>query len=306
MLIKATSTSFSRHPKLREELLATFPNALFNEEGRKFGKDELIDYIGDADGLVLGLEAVDDEVLSRCQNLKIISKYGVGLDNLDVEACEKRGIAVGWTGGTNKRSVAEMDLCFMLALARNLYPASLKLKDGTWNKNGGSQLSGKTVGVIGIGHTGSEIIRLLEPFGCAILGNDIIDKSDFYREHGVRDASKEEILRDADFITIHTPLTDMTREFINKDTLKQMKPTAFVINTARGPIVNLADLKQALKGATIAGAALDVYPDEPPEDHELLKLHNLFCTPHIGGNADEAVMAMGQSAIHHLNEFFGK
>ncbi len=306
MLIKVTSGAFSKHPVLRKELLDAFPDAVFNETGRKFTKEELIDLISDIDGLILGLEPCGDEVLAAGKNLKIVSKFGVGLDNLDVAACEKRGIAVGWTGGTNKRSVAEMDLCFMLALARNLYPASLDLKAGAWVKNGGFQLSGKTVGVIGIGYTGCEIIRLLEPFECTILGNDIIDKSDFYKEHGVKDATKEEIFRDADFITIHTPLTDETRELINKDTLGQMKKTAFVINTARGPIVNLPDLKHALMNGVIAGAGLDVYPDEPPEDLKFLGLPNLICTPHIGGNADEAVLNMGRSAIHHLKEFFIK
>ena len=306
MLIKATSGSFSKHPELRQALLADFPDAQFNDLGRKFTKPELIDYIGDADGLVIGLDTVDDEVLARCPDLKIISKFGVGLDNLDVEACEKRGIAVGWTGGTNKRSVAEMDLCFMLALSRNLYPASMDLKAGTWNKNGGVQLSGRTVGVIGLGHTGSEIVRLLQPFDCRVLGNDIVDKSDFCGEMGVQEAAKEEIYRDADIITLHTPLTDLTHHLIDRETLSKMKPTAFVINTARGSIVNQADLKQALKDGTIAGAALDVYESEPPADREFLGLANLFCTPHIGGNADEAVMAMGMSAIHHLKEFFGK
>jgi len=253
-----------------------------------------------------GEEPCDDDVLAAGKNLKIVSKFGVGLDNLDVAACEKRKIVVGWTGGTNKRSVAEMDLCFMLALTRNLYPASMALKAGTWEKNGGFQLSGRTVGVIGLGHTGSEIVPLLQPFDCRVLGNDIIDKSDFCREMGVQEATKEEIYRDADIITLHTPLTDLTHHLINHETLAQMKPTAFVINTARGPIVNQADLKQALMDGVIAGAAIDVYEDEPPADRELLGLPNLFCTPHIGGNADEAVMAMGLSAIHHLKEFFGK
>ena len=306
MKIKVTSGAFSKHPKLREALLTDFPDAQFNELGRKFTKEELIDYVSDIDGLILGMEPCDDDVLAAGKGLKIVSKFGVGLDNLDVEACKKRGIAVGWTGGTNKRSVAEMDLCFMLALSRNLYPASMDLKAGTWNKNGGFQLSGRTVGVIGLGHTGSEIVGLLQPFDCRVLGNDIVDKSDFCREMGVQEAAKEEIYRDADIITLHTPLTDLTHHLINRETMSQMKPTAFVINTARGSIVNQADLKQALKDGTIAGAALDVYESEPPADRELLGLPNLFCTPHIGGNADEAVMAMGMSAIHHLREFFGK
>jgi D-3-phosphoglycerate dehydrogenase len=306
MLIKATSASFSRHPKLRAALNANFPGAVLNDAGLKFTKHDLKAFVADADGLVLGLEPMDADVVAAAPKLRIVAKFGVGLDNLDVEACKRRGIAVGWTGGTNKRSVAEMDLCFMLALARNLYPASLALKAGTWNKNGGFQLSGKTVGVIGLGHTGSEIVKLLAPFGCRVLGNDILDKSDFCRKHGVEEATKEDIFRQADIITLHTPLTDQTRDLINRETLNRMKSTAFVVNTARGPIVNEADLKQALKDGVIAGAALDVYAEEPPTDLELLRLPNLFCTPHIGGNADEAVMAMGMSAIGHLKEFFKK
>lgn len=306
MLIKATSTSFSKHPKLRAALSADFPDAVFNDDGRKYSRAELIEYIYDADGVVLGLEEVDDEVLAACPNLKIISKYGVGLDNLDQEACKKRGIAVGWTGGVNRRSVAEMDLCFMLAMARNLYLRSLDLKAGNWNKDGGFQLSGKAVGVIGLGYTGSEIIKLLQPFGCRILGNDIADKSDLCRELGIEHVEKDVLFREADFITLHTPLTELTHHLINQKTLAKMKSTAFVINTARGPIVNGNDLKKALIAGTIAGAALDVYEEEPPTDMEFLGLKNFFCTPHIGGNAEEAVMAMGLSAIGHISKFFGK
>jgi phosphoglycerate dehydrogenase-like enzyme len=306
MKIKATSASFSKHPRLRTALLLAFPDAEFNDDGRKFTRAELICYLKDADGVVLGLEEIDDEVLVACPNIKIISKFGVGLDNLDQRACKKRGITVGWTGGVNKRSVAEMDLCFMLALARNLYSTSINLIAGEWNKNGGFQLSKKTVGVIGLGFTGTEIIKLLKPFECRILGNDIIDKSNLCNELSVKHVSKEMIFAEADFITIHTPLTELTYHLINNDTLASMKQTGFVINTARGAIVNNEDLKRALIDGTIAGAALDVYEQEPPTDTELLQLPNFFCTPHIGGNADEAVMAMGMSAIGHIKEFFEK
>lgn len=306
MKIKATSTSFSKHPRLRATLLEAFPDSVFNEDGRNYTRSELIDYLKDADGVVLGLEEVDDEVLAACPNIKIVSKYGVGLDNLDQEACKNRGVAVGWTGGVNKRSVAEMDLCFMLALARNLYRTSMDLIAGEWNKDGGFQLSGKTIGVIGLGFTGSEIIKLLQPFGCRILGNDIIDKNDFCKKLGVEQIDKKTLFAEADFITIHTPLTDLTHHLINTQTLSDMKRTGFIINTARGSIVNCEDLKRALINGTITGAALDVYEQEPPTDMELLQLPNFFCTPHIGGNADEAVVAMGMSAIGHIREFFGK
>lgn len=306
MKIKATSTSFSKHPRLRAALLEDFPGAVFNDHGRKYTKAELIEYIGDADGLVLGLEDVDDEVLAACPNLKIVSKYGVGLDNLDQDACKRRNVAVGWTGGVNRRSVAEMDLCFMLALSRCLYASSMDLKAGQWNKDGGFQLSGKTIGVIGLGYTGSEIIRLLKPFECRVLGNDIIDKSELCAELGIEHVKKNQLFAESDFVLMHTPLTELTHHMINTDTLAAMKPTAYLINTARGPIVKHEDIKRALIDGVIAGAALDVYEEEPPTDMELLGLKNFFCTPHIGGNSDEAVMAMGLSAIGHIREFFLK
>ena len=177
MKIKATSTSFSKHPRLRAALLESFPDAEFNDDGRKYTRAELIDYIKDADGLVLGLESVDDDVLAACPNLKIVSKYGVGLDNLDQQACKDRGIAVGWTGGVNKRSVAEMDLCFMLGLARGLYRTSLDLMDGRWNKDGGFQLSGKTVGVIGLGFREVKSFACYSPLAVVFLATTSLIKA---------------------------------------------------------------------------------------------------------------------------------
>jgi phosphoglycerate dehydrogenase-like enzyme len=306
MKIKVTTQSFSQHPILRGELCDFFPDSTFRDSTAPYDPKTLIDYLSDADGVVLGLEQVDDNVLSQCPNLKIVSKFGVGLDNVDLEACEHHGVAVGWTPGVNRRSVAEMALGFMVSLCRNLYATSITLKGGTWHKAGGFQLSGKTVGIIGLGNTGTETVHLLKPFQCTVLGNDIADRAEFCAEHGVQSVSKEEIFRSADIVSIHTPLTPLTHHLINADTLAQMKSSAFVINTSRGPVANQEDLKQALLNGVIAGAGIDVYEDEPPTDLEFLEIPNLFCTPHIGGNANEAVLAMGRSAIHHLKEFFEK
>lgn len=306
MIIKVTSRSFSMHPRLVDELKSAFPEPGLNLDHDLNDKAALIAYVRDADGLIVGLEEIDDAVLDACPNLKAIGKYGVGLDRFDVNACKRRGIDVGIASGVNKRSVAEMDLAFMLSLSRNLYPSSIALKTGTWRKHGGYQLTGKTVGVIGLGNTGSEIIRLLKPFECVVLGNDIVDKSAFCAKHNVALASKEDIFRSCDIVTIHTPLTPLTQHMIDESTLSSMKPTAFLINTARGPIVNQVHLKKALRDGIISGAALDVFEEEPPTDTEFLKMPNLFCTPHIGGNADEAVIAAGMSAINHLKRHFNR
>ncbi len=304
-IIKVTSPSFSKNKILVDEISGKFPNIEFNHNGKKYSEQELIDYLKDADGAVIGLECVTSNVLSSLPNLKIISKYGVGLDGLDLKYCSNNNIRIGWTGGVNKRSAAELALCLMLGLSRNIFNTSCKLKnDGVWDKSGGFQLTGKTVGIIGVGNVGKEVAKLLEPFHCKILANDIVEQSQYYNENGLEGASKERVFSEADIITLHTPHTPHTNCIINLESLTKMKDSAYLVNIARGELIDQESLKEALKNNSIAGAAIDVYESEPPTDFELLKLPNLFCTPHIGGNAEEAVLSMGRSAIYHLEKFF--
>ena len=304
--IKVTSRSFSRHPVLKQELLDIFPNAVFNTNGPPTGLPNVVEFLNDADGMILGLEQMDRQVLKKLHNLKIIAKYGVGLDNLDVESAKELGITVGWTGGVNKRSASEQALGFMLGLSRNLFFSSFPLKEGRWEKEGGAFLTGKTVGIIGCGHIGTDLIYLLQPFNCNILICDILDKSGVVDTFGVTQVSQEKLLAEADIISLHVPLTELTQSIVNEDFLHKMKPIAYLVNNSRGPVVKQQDLKKALEQNIIAGAALDVFESEPPEDLELLSLPNLMVTPHIGGNANEAVLAMGRSAIKHLKNFFYK
>jgi len=155
-----------------------------------------------------------------------------------------------------------------------------------------------------VGFVGKEVIRLLAPFGCKILAHDIVEQSDFYRTEGVIQASKEDIFAQADIVSLHVPLESDTKHMVNKTVLRTMQPHAYVINTARGPLIDLDALKEALQSNVIAGAAIDVYDQEPPQDKELLSLENLICTPHIGGNSKEAVISMGMSAVEHLQKQF--
>lgn len=304
MLVAVTSPSFSKNLKLQHEMSKYFSDLKLNLDAVRFNQSELIEYLRDADAAIIGLETIDEEVLNGCPNLKIISKYGVGLNNIDLDACKKRGIKIGWTGGVNKLSVAEMTLGYMLMLCRNIFVTSNQLKNAFWNKSGGVQLSEKTIGIIGVGHIGKELIRLLKPFNCKILVNDIIKQDEYYSKNNLIETSKERIYREADIITLHTPYDTTTHNLVNKETFLMMKSTAFVINSARGGIINENDLKDALIQNKIAGAAIDAYVVEPPTDQSLLKCENLICTPHIGGNAEEAVEAMGLSAINHIREFY--
>jgi len=302
--IGITTVAFSKDEKLVNFIKSMgFKEVLTNVAGERFTPDELVAFLSRCDAAIVGLDKINADILSQVSNLKAISKYGVGLDNIDFEACKKYGVEVLHTQGVNKRSVSELTLGYMLSLFRNIYITSNLLKSGVWKKSGGTQLSSKTVGIIGIGNIGKDLIELLKPFGCKILINDIVPLDDYAKEHNLTNATKEEIYKNADVITVHTPLDDVTRNMIAKDELSMMKPSAFLINSARSGIINEEDLKWALQNGVIAGAALDVYTTEPPQDSELVALPNLITTPHIGGNAQEAVEAMGMAAIENILEW---
>ncbi len=303
--IVVVSRTFTNTPELVSELSQHFTHITWNPD-KKLSGDALASFIGDAKGAIIALEEIDDHILSQCPNLEIIGKFGVGLDNLNIDACRAHNVKIGWTGGVNRLSVAEMALSFMISLSRNLTSSSIQLKRGLWNKDGGVNLSGRTIGIIGVGNVGKEVIRLLKPFGCRILVNDIIDQKEYYLREGVEEVGKDEIFTNADMITLHIPSTPDTENIVNEHSIGLMKENACIINTARGPLVDYTALKKALQTKKIAGAGIDVYEEEPPQDSELLNLENLICTPHIGGNSKESVLAMGMSAIEHLKEHFLK
>ena len=278
---------------------------VLNSLGERFEGEALAHYLADADAAIVGLEKITGELLDRCPHLQLVAKYGVGLDNVDLEACEDRGVTVGWTPGVNRYAVAEQTIGYLIGLSRNLFSGSRKLRDGMWDKVGGRQISDLTIGIVGLGQVGRELVRLLKPFGCRILANDIADISDFCRSAGVTEVGFDELLQESDAVSLHVPLTAKTRHLMGAEALSRMRKTAFLINTSRGDVVDQAALKQALRSGVIAGAAIDVYAVEPPNDLDFLRLPNLVCTPHIAGNSAEAVVAMGRSAIRHVKEFYG-
>lgn len=303
MKVIVSAVSFSKNKQLIEKLLTLFPDAILNNQGIRYYDQDLVLYYKDADAILVGVEKIDEKLLSQLPNLKFIAKYGVGLNNIDFDACRKYGVKVGWKAGVNRYSVAEMTVGLILMLSRNLYVTSNQLKDNYWNKNGGWSISGKTLGIIGLGNIGKELVRLLTPFNINFLANDIKDISSFANENKIEITTKEEIFCRSDIISVHTPLDKKTTNLINKSVFKKMKEDAILINTARGGIVNEDDLIDALRKKTIAGAATDVYTIEPPKNMDLLSIPNLITTPHIAGNSKEAVISMGMAAIESLNKF---
>ena len=300
--VAVTSRSFSRHPVLRRELQERYPDAVFNDDGQKLAGKELVAFLSGAEKAITALETLDAALFAALPDLKIFSKYGVGFDMIDLDAMTDADVKLGWTGGTNKRSVSELVISFAVQLLRHTLKAREEVLKGTWQQHIGRQLSQCTVGIIGCGYVGKDLAVLLRAFGCKVLAHDILDFPDFYAEHGVEPIGLEALLKASDVVTLHLPIDDSTRNMLSADRLQLMKPDAILINTARGGLLDEGALKAALKEGRLAGAALDVFVMEPPEDRELLELANFIVTPHLGGSAEEAILAMGRAAIDGLDD----
>ncbi|MEK7388058.1 MAG: phosphoglycerate dehydrogenase [Elusimicrobiota bacterium] len=296
------SRSFSKHPVLRAELTARYPSARFNDTGATLKDESLVSFLLDCEKAILALEVVDDTLLARLPKLKLISKFGVGLDSVDLKALERRKVKLSWTPGTNSRSVAELALMGALALLRRFPETSQELRDGTWRQLKGSTLTGKTVGLVGLGAVGREFVSLLAPMTTRILAHDMAPDRTFAEARGVRLLPLVELLRESDVVSLHLPLTEQTKNLIDASHLDVFKPTAVLINTARGGLVDEDALIKALDSERLAGAFLDAFSSEPPSDPRLLNHPKILATPHVGGSTEEAILAMGRAAIAGLGE----
>ena len=299
--IVVASRSFAGNKALRAELVARYPDATFTDSPTVLNGDPLIALLRGHERAIVGLEPIDDRVLTAVPELRVISKYGVGLDGLDLEAIARHGVRLGWMGGVNRRSVAELTLMFAIALLHRVPESFALLRQGGWDKFVGRELTGRTVGIIGCGHVGRDLVRLLAPFGCTVLAHDIRDYPDFYREHRVRAVPLDRLLDTAEVVTLHVPLDRSTRGMIGAAEMMRMQNGAVLINAARGGLVDEAALVAALTSGHLAGAAADVFQAEPAASPALLALPTFLGTPHIGGSSAEAQLAMGRAAIDGLD-----
>ena len=303
MRVRVCNISFSKNSILVNKIKKYFKDVNFNFNGVRLDGEELIDFCKDADAIIVGVEKINSSILKRLPNLKYIAKYGVGIDNIDIDSCKERGVLIGWTGGVNKRSVAELTLGYMLILMRNIFSSYSDLKKLRWIKDGGNSLYNKKIGIIGMGNIGQDLIKLLSVFDCEILANDISENSSLSKKLNFKYVTKEFLYRNSDIVTLHVPLTSSTKKMINTKVFNKMKNSSILINTSRGGVVCEKDLIDALKNKKIHSAALDVFQYEPLKNKELVRLSNIICTPHIAGNSKEAVIEMGNSAISHLINF---
>ena len=255
------------------------------------------------DGLIVRQGKITDKVQDASENLKAICKHGVGTDNIDIKAATKRGIPVMRTPRANFESVAEHTFALILSLIRKIPTEDKRIRNGIFDKKSfdGQELLGKTLGLIGFGLIGRRLTELVAPFKMKVIVYHRACTDEALPQYISKVKSTEEVFSQADIVSLHCPLSSQTKHLINKQTIDQMKESVYIINTARGGIINEKDLLQALKEKRIRGAALDVFEAEPPAvDNPLLKMDNVIFTPHIGGSSDNSLKNMGIEAVTNV------
>jgi D-3-phosphoglycerate dehydrogenase len=268
-------------------------------------EEQLCEIIGEYEGLIVRSQTkVTKKVIDAAKKLKVIGRAGVGVDNVDVDAATRRGIIVMNTPGGNTISTAEHSFSMMMAMARKIPQAHASMKAGKWDKKSfeGVELHNKTLGIIGMGRIGGEVARRAIAFGMRVLACDPFLSMSRAKALQVEVVELDEIYKNADFITVHTPVTEQTRHMINKDTIAKMKKGVRLINCARGGIIDEKDLYDAIKSGQVAGAALDVYEQEPPTDSPLRELDTVIMTPHLGASTHEAQESVGTEVAEQIAE----
>lgn len=262
--------------------------------------DALKPHLADTVAMIVAFTDVNAELLANAPNLKIVCKHGVGVDNIDLNATRERGIYVTNVPDANKHAVADFAFSLILNSARQITPAVIATRAGQWPRIFATDVFGKTLGIIGLGNIGKQVALRARGFNMRVLAYDFYPDNQFAAANNVEFVALDQLTEQSDFITLHTPLTDQTRNLFDAARLKRMKKSAFLINVSRGGVVNEQDLYQALADNVIAGAAADVFDQEPLTDHPLFTLENFIPTPHIAGYTDGAISAIGERCVQQI------
>lgn len=296
--VLVTPTSYGKHdPALKADLEACVGRVTWNPTAKPLSSAQLQGLLGDVDGYIAGLDAIDGAALAAAPALRVIARYGVGVDNVDLEAARAHGVIVTNTPGANAGSVAELAIALMLDLLRLVLRAAAETRAGGWPRLTGQTLEGKTVGIVGLGAIGRGVAQRLSGFGCRVVAFDVVVDAAFAARWSVEILSMAELLAQSDIVSLHLPVLPTTRGLVSADFLTQMKPGAYLLNTARGELVDEDALLAALTSGRLAGAALDAFQHEPPGDSPLLALPQVIATPHMGAHTDGATSAMGRMAL---------
>ncbi|MDG2228510.1 MAG: NAD(P)-dependent oxidoreductase [Gammaproteobacteria bacterium] len=301
--IGVTSRTFSRSTDLRAKLEQVFKNVIYNDEGIHFDDSSLVTFLSDCEGAIVSGENFSEDVINKLSNLKALSKFGVGIDTIDIEYLEKKGINFHWRPGINANSVAELALSYLILLLREANIHNRELLNGKWSKVINSrELSECVIGIIGFGQIGRKLAQFLEAHDSKVLVYDPhieVSKTD---RRSVEITTMDKLIKNSDAISLHIPYTNETHNLINEDRIRKMKKGSVLVNLSRGGIVNEKHLVNALKDEHLSGAAVDVFQSEPANFPELVQLKTCFSTPHIAGTSNYASSQLGLSAINGLTK----
>ncbi|MGH3049925.1 MAG: phosphoglycerate dehydrogenase [Gaiellaceae bacterium] len=298
------STFGAADPAPRELLSGAGARLVENPHGRTLAEDEVAELLREADALIAGTEPLTANVLEGAPRLRAISRVGVGTDNVDLAAAARLGIAVFNTPDAVTQAAAELTLAGILSVLRHVHWMDAELRAGRWSRKMGTLLSGKTVGIVGLGRIGKRVAGLLEPFGVERLAYDIFPDTAWAAEHGVTVVPFERLLARSDVVTIHTSKSPDVGPIFGAEQLALMKEGAVLVDTARGEVLDEAALADALRAGRLGGAYLDVFHSEP-YDGPLRELENVLLTPHAGSYAKEARLRMETEAVDQLLNFLG-
>lgn len=301
MKVLVTPRSFGKeNPDLFLRLERAGLEVIRNDTGATLDEEQMLRLLPPCEGIIVGIDPLNKKVLDAAPNLRAIGKYGVGLDNIDLEECGRRGIKVSRTVGANSEAVADYAMALMLGVARRIAYIDRRCREKDWSKITSIDMYGKTLGIIGLGAIGKCVARRAQGFEMRILAADEIWDNEFAAKYDVTRADADRICAEADFITLHCNLTDKTRNVISADRIALMKNTAVLVNTARGALIDEDALLRALENNWIWGAGLDVFEHEPPENPAWYKLNNLIMGSHCSASTRGAVEMMGSMAVSNL------
>lgn len=294
-----TPTSYGKNDaRLKTELEALVGEIIYNPTGKPLTSAEVARLLPGIDGYIAGLDVIDADALKSADKLKVISRYGVGFDNVDLEFAKTRNVVVTNTPGANSVSVAELALGLILALARQIPEAVDAVHQGRWPRFSGVSLEGKTIGILGLGAIGKQLTRRLAGFDCNIMAYDPFADTQFARDNQITLAEMDQVIAASDFVSLHLPLLPETRGIVDDNFLNKMKKGSYLVNTSRGEAVNEEALLRALQSGHLKGAGLDAFIVEPPDpSNPLLALPNVIVTPHLGAQTDGATSNMGWLAM---------
>lgn len=300
--ILLTTTSYQDIPGPHHELLESTGIEIVRERG-PLPEEKMLELVGEFDAILCGDDAITRAVLEKAApRLKILSKYGIGVDKIDVAAATEMGIPLSFCPGVNHTTVAEHTFALLLGLSRQLVEEVNFTRSGNWKRLTGHEIMGKTIGIVGLGRIGKEVAIRAKAFGMSVIGYDVYWDEEFTSKHEVaRAASVAEVFEKSDVISLHTNLTEETRDMIREETIATMKDGVIILNCSRGEVVNVADMAAALESGKVGGYGADVLDEEPPKpDHPLLHAKNCLVTPHIGSRTYESVQRQAMMAATNL------